>query len=375
MINCAGQRSWRIKARGIEAFVTQLGGHLAPVYFDLGKKKIQPFEIAPWAREKLPAGTDAVLKPMRGDFFCMPFGGNTRAYRGKKYAPHGQTAGDSWSFKKADQTDAASALTLQMKLRRGGQVEKQIELRSGDSAVYQRHTISGVSGPMPLGHHPVIQFPDEPGAGFISTSRFVLGQVYPQPVESPEQRGYSALKPGATFSSLAEVPTIFGTSADLSRYPARRGYEDIVLLASDRTLPFAWTAAAFPKQGYVFFTLKNPRVLASTLFWISNGGRHYAPWDGRHVNVMGMEEITGYFHAGIAESARKNTLSDQGIPTVCKLSTRKPYVVNFVMGVAPISKRFTHVTDIVAKEKGIKLISASGDEAYAQVDLDHLQLQ
>lgn len=368
-----GQPSWRIKTRGAEAFITQLGGHLAPVNFQLGKKTVQPFEIAPWAGEKLSPDTDAVLKPLRGDFFCLPFGGNGKAFRGKKFIAHGQTAGDTWTLKDIAQTSANSVLTAVRKLSTGGQVEKHIELRANESVVYQHHTISGVSGPMPLGHHPILQFPDEPGAAYISTSKFVWGQVYPEPAENPAQRGYSALKPGGVFTSLASVPTIFGDTADLSRYPTRRGYEDIVLMASDRTLPFAWTAAAFPKQGYVFFSLKNPRVLASTLFWISNGGRHYAPWNGRHINAMGVEEITGYFHAGIADSARHNHLNDLGIPTVCQLSARKPLAVNFIMGVAPISKKFTHVSDIIATDGGVKIISASGEDTETCVDLSFLE--
>ena len=44
-----GQASWRIASREVEAFVTETGGHLGPVTFRLGKRKIQPFAIAPWA--------------------------------------------------------------------------------------------------------------------------------------------------------------------------------------------------------------------------------------------------------------------------------------------------------------------------------------
>ena len=43
-------------------------------------------------------------------------------------------------------------------------------------------------------------------SGAVSTSRFVRGQVLPVPFEQPENYGYSALKPGATFRSLAAVP-------------------------------------------------------------------------------------------------------------------------------------------------------------------------
>ena len=89
---------------------------------------------------------------------------------------------------------------------------------------------------------------------------------------------------------------------------ARDGYEDIVLMASDPKLPFAWTALTVPEHNYVWFALKDPRVLPSTLFWISNGGRHYAPWNGRHRRAIGLEEVVSNFHSGLAESAKPNAL-------------------------------------------------------------------
>src|SRR5205814_1633800 len=121
-----------------------------------------------------------------------------------------------------------------------------------------------------------------------------------------------------------------GDFADLSRYPARRGFEDLVMLVSDTGAPFAWTAVTFLKQRYVWFALKDPGVLRETIFWISNGGRHYPPWNGRHVNVMGLEEVTSYFHLGLAESARKNPLSTKGIPSCVQLNPRRPLTVNYI---------------------------------------------
>ena len=78
------------------------------------------------------------------------------------------------------------------------------------------------------------------------------------------------------------------------------------MLASNTDDPFAWTAVAFSKQRFVWFALKNPRVLHSTILWFSNGGRHYGPWNGRHVTVMGLEEVTANFHYGLAESVQAN---------------------------------------------------------------------
>jgi hypothetical protein len=209
----------------------------------------------------------------------------------------------------------------------------------------------------------------------VSTSRFVYGQVFPGAFEQPKDRGYSWLEPGAEFKSLKRVPTITGETADLSRYPARRGFEDLVMLVGDAEAPFGWTAVAFPEQRYVWFALRDQRLLPETIFWLSNGGRHYPPWNSRHVNVMGLEEVCSYFHLGLAESARKNPLSRKGFPTCLNLDPTEPLVVPYITGVAKIPAEFDRVVSIRAAcaNQTIVLRSDSGTEVKAAVDLGFLQ--
>jgi hypothetical protein len=199
--------------------------------------------------------------------------------------------------------------------------------------------------------------------------------VYPQPTERPESRGYSLLRPGAEFANLQSVPTVTGEVADLSRYPARRGYEDIAMIVSDAEVPFAWTAVTFPRERYVWFALKDPRVLRSTVFWFSNGGRHYPPWNGRHVNVLGLEEVTAYFHSGLAESARINPLSAMGHATSVCLHPDRPLVVCYIMAVAGIPPGFDRVSAIemdAAGKEGVTLRAASGKTVGVALDTGFL---
>ena len=262
-------------------------------------------------------------------------------------------------------------LSLKTKVR-AGRVEKRIRLVNGHSVVYQEHVVSGMSGPMSLGHHAMLKFPDREGAGRLSTSKVALGQVFVEPVEEPAKRGYSVLKPGAVFDDLETVPDITGATADLTRYPARRGFEDIVMLVAHPSVKVAWNAVAFPEEGYVWFALRDPRVLASTVLWISNGGRHYAPWNGRHVNVMGVEDVTAWFHYGLAESAEPNPLSALGCPTYRALSASEPLSVRYVMGVAPIGKRFERVADIRFGNDAITLEGEAGESVKVPVDVKFL---
>lgn len=357
----------------VTAHLTKLGGHLGPVAFRLGKKTVAPYSVAPWAEEPLAAGTPAILRALRGDFFCAPFGGNGTPWRGEKHPVHGETANAAWSLEAFE--SSGTRVTLHASLAtnvRKGRVDKFISLVHGHTAVYQRHVLSGMRGPMNPGHHAMLKFPETPGSGAVSTSKFVRGQVLPGAFELAENFGYQALKPGALFRSLASVPLANGGNADLTAYPARKGYDDLVMMTADAKLPFAWTAVAFAEEGHVWFALRDPRVLRHTIFWMSNGGRHYAPWNSRHTAVMGLEELTGYFHLGLAESAKPNELSRKGYPTTLTLNPKKPTTINYIMAVAAIPQGFDRVAEIKAAEGGVELVAESGKRARCALDLDFL---
>jgi hypothetical protein len=368
-----GQPSWSFRSSHVHANLTRLGGHLGPVSFRLPHRLVSPFSVAPWAEEKLAADTPALLRALRGDFFCAPFGGNGTSWRGENHPPHGEPANSTWHLSAFERS--VDRLTLHATLRtrvRKGSVDKFITMIEGHAAVYQRHVIAG-RGPMSIGHHAMLKFPEGPGSGIISTSRFTVAQVLPDWFERPENRGYQSLKPGSVFRSLDRVPLLNGDLTDISQFPARRGFDDLVMLTADERLPFAWTAVTFPRDRHVYFALRDPGTLRHTLLWISNGGRHYAPWNGRHTAVMGIEDTTSYFHYGLEESAKPNPLNRQGIPTAITLSPAKPVVVNYIVGVAATPAGFDRVKSIRAVNDGIELVATSGKRAQAPLELGFLE--
>ena len=369
-----GEPSFTLGNRHVSAAVTQSAGHLGPVSFRLGRKTISPLAIAPWWNEKVPAGTLPLIRVLRGDFFCLPFGGNGTPYRGEQHPPHGETANAPWKFESLAQAGPCTTLHLSLRTRvRAGRVDKRITLRDGQTAIYQEHIISGRTGPINPGHHATLQFPDRPGAGRLSTSACVHRQVFVDPVGVPEQQAYSLLQPGAIFRDLRAVPTITGGRADLSRYPARRGYEDIAIFMADPKLKYAWSAVAFPEEGYVWFTLRDPRVLPMTLLWMSNGGRYSAPWHGRHVNVMGVEDTTGFFHTGLADSARPNALTRRGLTTCHQLRANQPFAVRYIMAVAAIPRRFERVKNILVGPGHVTLVGERGVRVTTPLDCAFLK--
>lgn len=376
-VRILGQPSWRFSSDRVDAAITQHGGHLAPVKFRLPHGVVEPYSVAPWAEEKPADKIPHLLRLLRGDFLCAPFGGSESAYRGEQHPPHGETANAAWTFESLEKDAARTTLHLSLRTKiRPGRVEKFIGLRRGETALYCRHVFSGFSGRMNLGHHATLKFSDAPGAheqGLVATSPIAFAQVLPVPFEKPEEGGYSSLKPGAAFTRLDQVPAADGTTADLSRYPARRGFEDLVMITHEAAPDFAWTAVTFPAQRYVWFALKDPRVLRSTVLWHSNGGRHYAPWSGRHTGVLGLEDVTSYFHLGLAASARANPVNRRGIATFLTLDPKRPLVVNYIMGVAAVPRGWGAVKAIAREPGAIVLQSAKGRAVRAAVDAGFLQ--
>ena len=257
---------------------------------------------------------------------------------------------------------------------RTGQVDKFLTLIDDHTALYSRHVISGMQGPMSVGHHALLKFPAAAN-GRISTSRFEHGQVLPSAFESPEGGGYQCLQPGATFRSLRRVPRQDGAHADLTAFPARPGYDDLVLLAAPARLRLAWSAVTFSPPSYVWFALRDPRSLRSTLLWMSNGGRHYFPWSGQHTRVLGVEDVTANFHYGLAESARSNPLRRRGVATTLPLERDRPTTIRYIMGVAAVPSGFDQVADIRPTHGGIELLASNGLRSRVPLELGFLDAE
>ncbi len=352
--NRYNQPSYTIQTDQVSLSIAEMGGCMAPAtFYRKTTQPVSPLAIAPWWDEKIPGDQPNVIKTLRGDFFCMPFGGGVTQYKGRAYPPHGETANRRWQFKDLTRSKAGRALHLKMNLKlQKGTVHKSIALVTGENAVYVRHRVAGLSGPMSYSHHATLQFPDRPGAGRLSFSKPKHAATFYEPLESPETQTYSILKPSSVIRDLTKVPLIDGTITDLTSYPNRRGFEDLAMICADPDLDFAWSAVTFEKERYVWFNIKDPKVLASTVLWFTNGGRYFAPWNGRHINVMGMEEGTTFWGDGIEASAKPNDLSRRGIKTCHKFKANALLDVPCIMGVARVPRGFKVV-------RAIKQIDAS----------------
>jgi len=144
-----------------------------------------------------------------------------------------------------------------------------------------------------------------------------------------------------------------------------------VTLATDPRLRMGWTTVTFPRERYVWFSLKNPSELSQTLFWISNGGRHYPPWNGRHRNVLGLEEITAMVN-GLPSAVKANPFSRAGSPTHKIMDRRRPTTVRSIHGIVAIPVGFDVVESVDPVRGGVEFRSRSGRKARARIDLKFL---
>ena len=111
------EASWVIDTKQVSAAVTQVGGMIAPVYFNRDRKPIQPYHIAPWCNEKAPKDMLPLLRALRGDFFCLPFGNNVTPYKKENHITHGEVANENWTCVGQSKTGRGVALHLRMKVR------------------------------------------------------------------------------------------------------------------------------------------------------------------------------------------------------------------------------------------------------------------
>lgn len=365
-----GQLSWHLYNNTVDAYVTQRGAHLGPVRYQLPNGVFQPYHVAPWAEEDdLDPETPEVLKVLRGDWFCLPFGLSDEPGRESGHPLHGQPANETWRFVSEEIEGARTTLVLAMDTSiRPGHVERRISIVENEPVVYQEAIVTGMSGPMTFGTHPTLAFPSRAGSGLIALSPYDFGQVFPGEFEDPETGGVTSLQPGAHFSNLNSIPRKDGSIADVSRYPAEYGFENMLMVMANPKAETGWSAVTFPNEGYVWFSLRDPQVLTGTAIWMSNGGRPYAPWNSRNKHCLGLEDITSYWGFGVSVSSGFNPYNQKGYRTHVDMQPDKPLVVRTIQGLHPVTKQHGRVRSIDQELEGVRITFETGQVERVKLD-------
>lgn len=367
-VDVFGQESWVIENGTVGLSLTRRGGHMAPVWFgqDTDSPR-QPYYVSPWQEEGLDISAP-VLVPLRGNFFCLPFGGGVDPATGTRLPLHGETACEEWTFEslrtEGDKTTASFRIHAHT-----GTVRKELTLREGHNAVYSRHVVEGYSGPFPLGHHAILDVDVPPGAIRVSTSPFHIGLTAPGIESAPLEEEYRSLLENASFADLRAVPTGWQTApdADLTRFPARDGFTDIAGVYKRASREPAWTAAVCGHRNTLWLALKDPSLLPATLLWIANRGRQASPWNGRN-RCLGIEDVCSYAALGIEAATADNPVNREGIPTAVQLAPDEATTVPYIQAAAPVPTDFGAVQRVDFQEGGLVVYAESGDALEMPLD-------
>ena len=346
-----------IEAAGVRLTLDLEVGHVRAFEVERNGRKIAPLHTAPWVDDPAVAADPEIppnLKYLSGDFFCAPF-----AKSDVTDAPgHGWPANTRWNLLGVERSAGAATARYELVKRvKGARLIKEITLRDGHPFAYQSHVFEGGTGGISVASHAMTRFIK---TGRLSFSPKAFAELPGILQETDPARGRSLFAHPAHFTDLAKLPLADGTFVDLHKYPLASGHEDFAMLVEAKGAKLGWTAAVRPDSGDIVLSLKNPADFPVTFLWFSNGGRRYAPWNGRHLGVLGIEEGRAYSAYGHAASVAPNPLSDAGIPTSLTLKPDGAVSVRHVIGGVPLPSGWDAVASVEVAGSTLRVKGAGG---------------
>lgn len=311
-----------------------------------------PLHAAPW-RDEAEVQDDPAIpvvnKRLAGDFLCMPFGLDDVGGD----PPHGHTAKGPWDVIAQDVAEARLRLSVPV---RGARVDKH--LRITGPVLYQTHRIEGGAGAVSFAHHPMTHMA-EGGRLSFSPKRAALTD----PVAQHRDRNLWALnviRPDLT------LPREDGGEWDLRIYPAGHAVEDFCVLVEARGATVGWTAVMRNAEDDMLIVLKDARAMPVTMLWVSNGGRDFSPWNGRHTGVLGIEDGCAAGGTGLAAALACNRVAAMGVPTAMTLGGSR--MIRHAMISLPRPPGWAELRDIAIAKGQIILTEAGGAQVAVPFD-------
>jgi hypothetical protein len=354
----------RIEARGISVTLDLAVGHVRELRIERDGRTVTPLHTAPWLDEPEIADDAAIppsLRYLSGDFFCAPFGASDV----DPEAPaHGWSANSRWRL--IETTGLADGMSARYRLERtilGATLEKTLTVRDHHPFLYETHVFTGGTGALPVANHARTRFPGGGRLAFSPKERIATPAEIPEPDPA---RGRSVLAYPASVTDAHRVPTAAGGTVDITRYPFAERHEDIMMLVEARGSRLGWFAAARPDSRDLVLSLKRPSDFPVTILWVSNGGRDYAPWNSRHVGVLGFEEARSFFASGHKASLAPNALTEAGIPTTLTLGGRVE--LHNVVGGLPVPAGGQPVAGVGLDQSRLALRLEDGTELAVPID-------
>lgn len=356
-----------IEAKGVKARIDLQFGMISGFTVERDGREVSMLHAVPWLGEKMPDDAAPHLGGLAGDFFCAPFGDASA-----DGAPgHGWPANTSWTHLGTERKDGETVARFRLDRKAmGADLVKELRLVDSHPFLYQRHIFTGGHADnISVANHAMVSLPNGGQLSFSPKRWWETPQI---PLEPDPARGRSLLACPTKTTDPAHFPLAAGGEADITSYPFASRHEDFAIGVEAEGSKLGWTTVARGKEGDLFISLRNTARLPMTMLWFSNGGRDYAPWSGRHVNCLGVEE--GLNRAMLGDSAGRtpHPLDAAGVPTGLTLDPNDTVEVRHIIGQVPWSGD-GKIDGVAPVAGGIEVHAASGTQIIP-CDLAFLQV-
>ncbi len=320
------------------AEIHSLGGMLGPVWFETdSSRRIQPFFVAPWTGEPGVKLLPGLLRGLRGEWPCIPFGIKRDepipGWEGKAEtigddAPHGYGANNDWQLLERGQDWIEIGINYppDHPVKR---LWRRVAGRAGATALDLQLEIE-VNRDIDLGIalHPTFRLPETARSAHIKVGGLKRGLTFPVSLDDT-----GCAMPGAWFEHLNQVPGINATTVDFSRLPFAEPNEDLLQVQASQgcvrllNMDEKWAA----RIEY------DAELFPSLVLWVSNRGWAGFPWS-RRTRALGIEPARAAFDMGQSISAdTNNPIARAGIPTSIHLQAGAVLRTQYALSVEDLS--------------------------------------
>jgi hypothetical protein len=312
--------------------VQNLAAMVGPATFVLRDgRQVQPLQIAPWTFEPGVDQLPPVLRKLRGEWPCVPFGSDADRRLPAGWAASGETfdgadvlhgpgSNEEWRFVES----SADTILLALDYPSNHPVKSLARRVWPDPAApalnFELEIVVRRPCALPIGLHPTFRLPRRPGAFSIEDAAYDYVRTFPGTVDEET----SIFAQDARFSRLEQAPTRDGRNVDASTLPFDGRVEDLLMLVNCAGSVTLRNAEDKWRAKLTWNRLHFPCLQ----LWISNRGRAAYPWNGRHLGI-GVEPVCAAFDLGPATSTAQNPIAADGVPTAIRLSPDEVFVTRY----------------------------------------------
>lgn len=310
-------QAWRLEWAYGSAEVQALGGMLGPLHFRLdAERDLQVMHVAPWAGTTDSLALPGILRRLRGEWPCVPFGRTDlppdlppgwQALDPDDIWPHGYSANHRWTCEHASSERVCLAIDYpdDSPITR---IERHVQVAVDAPALDMTLVIRPRRGlRLPIGLHPTFRLPQPSGRVRIELGRHDGIFSYP----SRSAGAITRLHPDCRSERL-DAMCAAGGPLDLSHLPLADDAEELLQIRALRTAPDAapFSLHYLDYDAHVGLWWDNTQF-PDLMLWLSNRGRPEFPWQGRHL-ALGAEPLNSVFDLGrVARPPAGHPLADR----------------------------------------------------------------